>query len=262
MRSVCAVLAAMLLASVCFAKKPKPPKEWKPATVLVYRSGAYQASVNTNLYTWSWDYGSSANITTTPVIDSYEAIGLGTCNRALLLFHVVPPISFRWSFVGALAEGESIAYRWTSKDKVRIKLLQNPKQREFTVPVSKIFDWTQVKPGLLTAGFTKLAAFCGSETAFGKVRTNLLSSAGQNAPASRNTSVERGTPNRPETPSTLTDKDISTMIASGLSPEVVIAKMQSSPCTFDTSPQALGDLKRSGVPNSVILAMVKRSASK
>jgi hypothetical protein len=262
MRKVCALLAIMIPTGVCLAKKPTPAKEWKPATVLLYRSGAYQASVITSLNTWNWNYGSSANITTTPVIHSYEAIGLGTCNRALLLFHVVPPISYRWRFVGGLVEGESIAYRWTGKDKVRIKLLQNPKQREFTVPVFKVFDWTQVKPNLLTAGFTKLAGFCGPDTAFGNVRTNLLSTAGQNAPVSGKTSEEQSTFNQPKTLSTLTDKDISTMIASGLSPEIVIAKIQSSPCTFDTSPQALEDLKRSGVPNSVILVMVKKSASK
>jgi hypothetical protein len=134
-----------------------------------------------------------ACITTIPVIDSYEAVGIGTCNRALLVFHVVPPISYRRRFVGPLVEGESIAYRWTGKDKVRIKLLQNPKQREFTVPVFKVFDWTQVKPNLLTAGFTKLAGFCGPETAFGNVRTNLLSIAGQNAPVSGKTSEEQST---------------------------------------------------------------------
>lgn len=262
MRTACAVLAVAILAPVCFAKKPKPPKEWKPATVLLYRSGAYQASVVTHLNTWNWNYGSSANITTTPVIDSYEAIGLGTCNRALLLFHVVPPISYRWSFVGALTEGEAIAYRWTGKDKVRIKLLQNPKQREFTVPVSKIFDWTEVKPGLLTAGYAKLAAYCGPETAFGKVRANMLATASPTEPTARNVSIEQDKANGPKAPTTLTNRDISTMIATGLSPDVVIAKIQSSQCTFDTSPQALEDLKRSGVPNSVILVMVKKTSAK
>lgn len=171
-------------------------------------------------------------------------------------------ISYRWSFVGALAEGESIAYGWTGKDKVRIKLLQNPKQRECTVPVSKIFDWTQVKPNLVAGGFIKLGAFCGPETAFGKVRANLLSSANQKRPVARKASVEQSTSDEAKAPSTLTNKEVSGMIASGLSPDVVIAKMESSPCNFDTSPQALEDLKQSSVPNSVILVMVKRSESK
>lgn len=259
MRSISAILTALILAPLCFAKKPA--KEWKPATVLVYRSGAYQAAVITHLNTWNWNYGSSANVTTTPVIDRYEAIGLGTCNRALLLFHVVPPIAYRWRFVGALAEGEAIAYRWTGKDKLRIKLLQNPKQREFTVPVSKIFDWTQVKPNFAVGGFIKLAAYCGPETAFGKVKAILLSGASQSRPVTRNASVEQKTV-EPKASSPLKNKDISGMMASGLSPDVVIAKIDSSQCSFDTSPQALESLKQSGVPNSVILVMVKKSTPK
>lgn len=261
MRPACAILTVVLLAPLCFAKKLKRPEEWKPATVLLYRSGAYQASVITRLNTWNWGYGSSANITTTPVIDSYEAIGLGTCNRALLLFHVVPPIAYRWSFVGALAGGEAIAYRWTGKDKVRIKLLQNPKEREFTIPVSKIFDWTEIKPNLAAGGFIKLAAYCGPETAFGKVKADLLSSANRSGPVTPNATAERRAI-EPTVPSPLTNKDISGMIASGLAPDVVIAKIDSSPCSFDTSPQALENLKRSGVPDVVILAMVKKPASK
>ncbi len=96
---------------------------------MVYRSGAYQASTITHLISWNWRNGSYANITTTPVIDTYEAIGLGTCSRALLLSHVVPPLLYRFQFAGPLTEGKSIVYRWAGKDKVRIKLLQNPKRR-------------------------------------------------------------------------------------------------------------------------------------
>lgn len=262
MRTAFAVLAVAILAPVCLAKRPKPPKDWKPATVLLYRSGAYQASVITHLNTWNWNYGSSANITTTPVIDSYEAIGLGTCNRALLLFHVVPPIAYRWSFVGPLGEGEAIVYRWKGKAKVRIKLLQTPKKREFTVPVFKILDWAQIRPDLVTVGFTKLAAYCGPETAFGKVRANMLASASSSGPKARNASAKQNTPNDRKSPATLTNKDVSAMIAAGLSPEVVIAKIHSSPCAFDTSPKALEYLKQSGVPNPVILAMVKKSSAK
>ena len=262
MRRLSVLWAVFGLAGVCYAKKPKAAKDWKPATVLVYRSGAYEATTITHLNTWNWNYGSSATLTTTPIIDSYEAIGLGTCNRALLLFHVVAPISYRWSFVGALAEGEAIAYRWKGKDKVRIKLLQNPKQREFTVPVTKIFDWTQVKPNLLAGGFVKLADYCGPETAFGKVRTAMLASANQNVPAARSASVEESTSHEPKPSTTLTNDDISAMVASGLSPDVVIAKIESSTCNFNTSPQALEDLKRSGVPNSVILVMVKKSSAR
>ncbi len=263
MRLISAVLIALVLAPVCSAKKKsKPGVGWKPATVLAYRSGAYQAATITNLNSWNWNYGSSATVTTTPVIDSYEAIGLGTCNRALLLYHVVPPIFYRRRFVGALVEGESIAYRWKGKGKVRIKLLQSPKQREFTVPVFKVFDWTQIKPNLLANGFIKLAAYCGPETAFGKVRVAMLARANQSSTPARDALVEGKTVSGPKPAAPLTNNDVSAMIASGLSANVVIAKIESSSCGFDTSPRALERLKRSGLPNSVILAMVKKSSAK
>ncbi|HUE43411.1 MAG TPA: hypothetical protein VMP12_07585 [Candidatus Sulfotelmatobacter sp.] len=38
--------------------------------------------------------------------------------------------------------------------------------------------------------------------------------------------------------------------------DVIVAKIQSSPCEFDTSPAALQKLKQAGVPDKVILAMV------
>jgi hypothetical protein len=41
-----------------------------------------------------------------------------------------------------------------------------------------------------------------------------------------------------------------------LSADVIIAKIQSSPCEFDTSPAALQKLKVAGVPDKVIVAMV------
>ncbi len=41
-----------------------------------------------------------------------------------------------------------------------------------------------------------------------------------------------------------------------LSADVIVAKIQSSPCEFDTTPAALQKLKVAGVPDKVILAMV------
>src|SRR4029077_20067985 len=38
--------------------------------------------------------------------------------------------------------------------------------------------------------------------------------------------------------------------------DVIVAKIQSSPCEFDTTPAALQKLKLAGVPDKVILAMV------
>lgn len=55
----------------------------------------------------------------------------------------------------------------------------------------------------------------------------------------------------------LTNEDVMTMVKAGLTPEVVIAKIKSSRCAFDTAPDVLVTLKKAGVPDSVILAMVK-----
>jgi hypothetical protein len=55
----------------------------------------------------------------------------------------------------------------------------------------------------------------------------------------------------------LTNKDIIAMAKAGLSAGVITAKIQTSACAFDTSPAALIELKSSGVPEPVILAMVK-----
>jgi hypothetical protein len=55
----------------------------------------------------------------------------------------------------------------------------------------------------------------------------------------------------------LTNRDVLSMVKAGLPPGVVIAKIKSSACDFDTSPNELGDLKKVGVPDGVILAMVQ-----
>lgn len=57
----------------------------------------------------------------------------------------------------------------------------------------------------------------------------------------------------------LTNKDVVQMLQDGLTPEIVVAKIKSSTCSLDTSPQALKDLKAGSVPDAVILAMVQAS---
>jgi hypothetical protein len=59
---------------------------------------------------------------------------------------------------------------------------------------------------------------------------------------------------------TLTNKDVLDLVKAEMPSEVIVAKIQSSPCDFDTSPGALKSLKAAGVPGPVILAMVKASA--
>ncbi len=59
----------------------------------------------------------------------------------------------------------------------------------------------------------------------------------------------------------LTNKEIISMVKASLSQDIVIAKIQSSACDFDTSAETLVALKAAGVPDAVILAMVKRDNS-
>jgi hypothetical protein len=55
----------------------------------------------------------------------------------------------------------------------------------------------------------------------------------------------------------LTNVDVVDMLKAGLSQEIVIEKMNTSACEFDTSPGALKVLKTANVPDAVILAMVQ-----
>jgi hypothetical protein len=66
----------------------------------------------------------------------------------------------------------------------------------------------------------------------------------------------------PVVPSALTNQDVLDMLKTGLAPKIVIAKIKSSTCQFDTSPVALKELKAVGTPDSVILAMVQAPVGK
>jgi hypothetical protein len=55
----------------------------------------------------------------------------------------------------------------------------------------------------------------------------------------------------------LANKDILEMQAAGLSSEVIAEKIRASTCDFDTAPTSLAELKRLGVPDAVILAMLR-----
>jgi hypothetical protein len=62
-------------------------------------------------------------------------------------------------------------------------------------------------------------------------------------------------------PGMLSNKDITDMVSSGLPEAVVVAKIKSTGCEFDTAPATLKALKTSSVPDSVILAMVEAPAA-
>ncbi len=57
----------------------------------------------------------------------------------------------------------------------------------------------------------------------------------------------------------LKNQDVLEMLKAGLSVEIIVAKIQSSVCDFDTSAKTLQELKSSGVAEQIILAMVSAS---
>jgi TonB family protein len=62
----------------------------------------------------------------------------------------------------------------------------------------------------------------------------------------------------PQPASSLTNLDVIAMVNSGLSLEVILAKINAVPCSFDTSPEGLRRLKDAHVPDEVVIEMVKR----
>ncbi|MBA2503663.1 MAG: hypothetical protein H0V27_12370 [Pyrinomonadaceae bacterium] len=63
--------------------------------------------------------------------------------------------------------------------------------------------------------------------------------------------------NPQETLVRLTNKEVMEMVRSGLSADVIVAKIKRSRCNFDTFPGVLAEMKRNGVPEAVILAMIE-----
>jgi TonB family protein len=59
----------------------------------------------------------------------------------------------------------------------------------------------------------------------------------------------------------LTNEDVLEMLQAGLPQEVVIAKINSSPCDLDTSPIGLKELKAAHVPKKVMVAMIQAPAA-
>jgi hypothetical protein len=55
----------------------------------------------------------------------------------------------------------------------------------------------------------------------------------------------------------LSNKDVLVMVQGHLSDEVIIKVIKTSPCTFDTFPPVLKDMKRRGVSDAVLQAMVE-----
>ena len=54
----------------------------------------------------------------------------------------------------------------------------------------------------------------------------------------------------------LDNKDIVSMVEHGVTAETIIKAIKSSSCTFDTFPSVMKELKRRGVPEAVLEAMI------
>jgi len=55
----------------------------------------------------------------------------------------------------------------------------------------------------------------------------------------------------------LSNKDVLLMVQKHMSEDVIISTIKSSPCTFDTFPPVLKDMKRRGVSEAVLQAMIE-----
>lgn len=55
----------------------------------------------------------------------------------------------------------------------------------------------------------------------------------------------------------LSNRDVLLMVQKHLSEEAIVKAIKSSPCTFDIFPPVLQDMKRRGVPETVLQAMVE-----
>lgn len=55
----------------------------------------------------------------------------------------------------------------------------------------------------------------------------------------------------------LSNKDVLTMVKTNVPEEAIIRAIKSSPCTFDTFPPVLKDMKRRGVSEAVLQAMIE-----
>ncbi len=96
-------------------------------------------------------------------------------------------------------------------------------------------------------GVSVVLAFCGSAVSLSMYRSDAAKRWGeQTAPWQS-----------PSNSGALINKDVLTMVKAGLPSEVIVAKIKSSACDFDTSPNEFGDLKKAGLPDGVILAMVQ-----
>src|ERR1700741_2297087 len=61
---------------------------------------------------------------------------------------------------------------------------------------------------------------------------------------------------RPVDVTALSNKDVVMMVENRLSADAIVKTIRSSPCTFDTFPSVMKELKRRGVPEEVLQTMI------
>jgi len=108
---------------------------------------------------------------------------------------------------------------------------------------------TTIRPLIYVEQYGHLVTYTPAQAKdFNSLRNSNGTSNQTNAPT--HTSVNQNSP--------LTNSDVVSMIRAGLSQEIIIAKIQTSPCAFDTSADALRQLKAQNIPDGIVLEMVKR----
>ncbi len=113
----------------------------------------------------------------------------------------------------------------------------------------KVITAMSSKMGIGPTLATQVAAPVAPQTA-----TERAASKGPGAPSgheSAEKSLDEQTASAP-----LTNKDVVDMLKAGLTSSIVVAKIKTSTCSFDTSPAGLQALKAASVPDEVILIMV------
>ncbi|MBC7933320.1 MAG: hypothetical protein H7Z38_22385 [Rubrivivax sp.] len=76
------------------------------------------------------------------------------------------------------------------------------------------------------------------------------------AAATRQDAVKPAQPPAATAAQALTNEDVLKMVEAKLAPEVIVEKIRTSACSFETTPEALQKLKDAGIPDSVLLVMV------
>ncbi len=167
-------LLTIALAFPSLATAQKESKAWHPASAIYYNSK-------------SWDSGEVFvplfnMVYAVPLHHFVEMAAIGTCQNVLLV--AGRPMHWRWSRLrwdkpvfGPLAQSESLAFRYRDRKgrTIRLKLLQEPGQREVDADVFKVLDWTGVKEDLAAPQLLKLIPVCKENTLVGRVAQRIRS---------------------------------------------------------------------------------------